>query len=314
MKIKQQEDAIFLLVMKLIQSFKDKPPWESVALYTRSVKTLWTQWPRLAIRDGLLQRRFEAANKKSTSWQVVMSFLVRFEFIKSVHGSMTGGHTGRRRTLAAIQSRAYWPCWVTDLDAFLRQREPCARYHREAISRHAGLQPTLVVEPLERVSIDITGPHNRSSRQKQYILTCVDYFSKWAEALPLKNHTATTVARAIMTHIFFRFGAPLQQLSDRAPEFQSELFSQLLKWMKIDKLSTTAYQLFTNEAVKKFHRTLNTTLEKVVSNTQRNWDDKLPAVMEAYRASLHETTGYSPNRLFLGRETRKPLDLVMGLP
>jgi len=87
-----------------------------------------------------------------------------------------------------------------------------------------------------------------------------------------------------------------------------------MKWMEIDKLRTTAYQPSTNGAVERFHRTLNTMLGKVVSDTQRDWDDKLPAVMAAYRASPHESTGYTPNRLFLGREVRMPLDLVMGIP
>ena len=36
--------------------------------------------------------------------------------------------------------------------------------------------------------------------------------------------------------------------------------------------------------------------------------------MTAYRASPHDSTRYSPNGLFLGRENRMPLDLVMGLP
>lgn len=36
--------------------------------------------------------------------------------------------------------------------------------------------------------------------------------------------------------------------------------------------------------------------------------------MAAYRASIHSATGYSPNRLFIGRGTRMPLDLVMGVP
>ena len=36
--------------------------------------------------------------------------------------------------------------------------------------------------------------------------------------------------------------------------------------------------------------------------------------MAAYRATSHESTGFTPNRLFLGRENRMPLDLVMGLP
>ena len=54
-------------------------------------------------------------------------------------------------------------------------------------------------------------------------------------------------------------------------------------------------------------------LGKVVSESQRDWDDKLPSVMAAYRASPHSSTGFTPNRLFLGRENRMPLDLVMGL-
>ena len=51
-------------------------------------------------------------------------------------------------------------------------------------------------------------------------------------------------------------------LSDRAPEFESELFQQLMRWMEIDKLRTTAYQPSTNGAVERFHRTLNIMLGK----------------------------------------------------
>ena len=314
LKAKQQEDRDISVMLELMQSSEVKPPWEAVALSSHNVKTFWAQWPRLVVKEGLLKRRFESADGKRVWWQVVMPASLRAEFIQIAHGGMTGGHFGRRRTAAAIQARAYWPSWMSDIQNFIRQCTPCARYHRGAIPRRIGLQPTLVGEPWERISVDITGPHPRSSRQNQYILTCVDHFSKWAEAVPLTNHTAVTVARALMTHVFSRFGAPLQLLTDRGSEFQSELFSQLMKWMEIDKLRTTAYQPSTNGAVERFHRTLNTMLGKVVSDSQRDWDDKLPAVMAAYRASPHEATGYSPNRLFLGREVRMPLDLVMGLP
>ena len=100
----------------------------------------------------------------------------------------------------------------------------------------------LVGEPFERVSIDITGPHPRSVKGHVFLLTVMDSCTKWAEAIPLRNHTAPTVAKALMTHVFSRFGMPLQLLSDRGPEFESELFQELCRWMEIDKVRTTAYR------------------------------------------------------------------------
>ena len=196
----------------------------------------------------------------------------------------------------------------------MRECEPCARYYRGKAPRKAGLQTPLVGEPWIRVSIDITGPHPRSSRSNQYILTLVDHFSKWAEAIPLRNHTAPTVARALMVHVFSRFGAPRQLLTDRGTEFESQLFQQLMQWMEIDKLRTTVFRPSCNGVAERFHRTLNSMLAKAVNESQRDWDERLPLVLAAYRATPHESTGMTPNKLFLGHEVRMPIDLVMGLP
>ena len=212
---------------------------------------------------------------------------------------------GLKKTKAAVQSRVYWPTWATDLAAFIRCCPNCARYHRGAVPRRAEMQTPLVGEPWERVSVDITGPHPKSSRQNSYILTVVCHFSKWGEAIALPNHTAPVVAKALVTHVFSRFGVPLQLLNDRGSEFESVLFAELVRWLEIDKIRTTAFHPSCNGVVERFHRTLN---------SQRDWDEKLPYVMAAYRASPHSSTGFSPNRLFLGRENRMPLDLVMGLP
>jgi len=53
-------------------------------------------------------------------------------------------------------------------------------------------------------------------------------------------------------------------------------------------------------------------LAKMIAENQRDWDRKLPAVMAAYRAARHSSTGFSPNLLVLGRENRAPVDLVLG--
>ena len=58
---------------------------------------------------------------------------------------------------------------------------------------------------------------------------------------------------------------------------------------------------------------------KVVTNlmasfchTQKEWDVNLPLLTLAYRSTIHEVTGYSPNYLMLGREVNLPLDIMVG--
>ena len=55
-------------------------------------------------------------------------------------------------------------------------------------------------------------------------------------------------------------------------------------------------------------------LGKVVSDSKRDWVERLLYVMDAYRASRHEATGFSPNLLVFGREERAPIDLLFGSP
>ena len=51
-------------------------------------------------------------------------------------------------------------------------------------------------------------------------------------------------------------------------------------------------------------------IAKAVDDNQHNWTDVLPHVMSAYRCAVHESTGYSPNYLFFGREVYTPIDLA----
>jgi len=310
----QKNDADVAFILNLMEKSTEKPPLEVVACQSEEVRVLWGMWPSLRVWNGSLQRRFVSVDGSTITWQVILPKQMRREFLSVIHGGMTGGHLARRRTAASIQARAYWPTWSTDLDMFLRECQPCAQYHKGSAPKKAHLRTPLVGEPWFRVSIDITGPHPRSSKSNQYILTLVDHFSKWAEAIPLRNHTAPTVARALMTHVFSRFAAPRQLLSDRGTEFESELFAELIKWMEIDKLRITAYHHSCNGTVERFHRTLNSMLGKAVKESQRDWDEKLPLDLAAYRATPHESTGMSPNKLFLGHEVRMPIDVVMGLP
>ena len=310
----QTREPGIAFVRDLVELGAQKRTWDVIAPHSRTVKVLWSFWPRLVVQDGILKRRFESLNGEDVVYQVIWPKTLQTELFQLLHARTFGGHFGYKKMAAAVQRRAYWPTWSSDLSTFLKRCEQCARYHRGKLPRQAQLQTPTVGEPLERVSIDITGPHPKSSRGNCYILTVVDHFSKWGEAIPIPNHTAQTVAKALMVHVFSRYGTPNQLLSDREAEFESQLFSQLTSWLGIDKPRTTAYKPSSNGVCERFYRTLNSMSGKVIAKTQRDWDQHLPFVMAAYRATTHDATGFTPNRLFLGREVRMPIDLAMGLP
>lgn len=51
-----------------------------------------------------------------------------------------------------------------------------------------------------------------------------------------------------------------------------------------------------------------------VDKSQNNWDEHLPQLASAIRSSVNRHTGFTPNKLMLGREVNVPTDLVFRPP
>jgi IS30 family transposase len=68
-------------------------------------------------------------------------------------------------------------------------------------------------------SIDICGPYPVTKRQNKYLLTFIEHFSRYPEAIPIPSQDAETVARALITQVFTRHGCPQVLSSDRGTNF-----------------------------------------------------------------------------------------------
>jgi len=215
---------------------EEKPPWEDMALCSAAAKSPWNQWERLLVQDEVLYRRFYSVDRTTAFLQLVVPFSHRKDFCKLAHEGLTGGHMRRGGTEAQARSRWYWPGWSDDVRQFVRTCGPCAQYHRGPPPMDSTNRWNVC-----RLSIDITGPFPPSSKGNVFMLTVMNHFTKWSEAIPLRKDTSPTMARALMTHVFNRLGMPLQVLSDRGPEFKGELFSELCRWMCIHKIRTSAH-------------------------------------------------------------------------
>ena len=145
--------------------------------------------------------------------------------------------------------------------------------------------------------------HGKGNR---YVLVIVDCFWRWTEACPLPNKTAVAVADAFFHLIICRFAMLAVIHSDQGREFENHLMQELLG---DHKSRTTSYHLASDGLVERFNRTL---LAMFAGEHRDDWDDLLPAVMMAYRSSVHESTGFSPYRLMFGEECILPIEV--GLP
>jgi len=57
--------------------------------------------------------------------------------------------------------------------------------------------------------MDIIGPISPpTSKGYRFILAIIDYFSKWAEAIPLKEVKTLDVIKFVKHHVLYHFGIP----------------------------------------------------------------------------------------------------------
>ena len=308
-----KEDLSLCHIQKWLRE-NQRPQWEEIRSHNAEVKAYANMWDRLSLRNGVICRSWYDEESQIDRYQKILPHSHRRSFVKQCHEGMNGGHMGQRRTMHTVQYRTYWKGWKTTVQEVLQQCEECQKYHRGKMPRQGNMQTMTMGAPWERIGIDITGPFPKSARGNRFMLTIVDHFSKWAEAFPISNHEATTVARVLIEQVIARFGVPLQILSDRGAEFESKLFAELCRVLGTDKIRTTAYKPSTNGMVERLHKSLNSMLAKCIDFQQRFWCEQTPIVMAAYRATRHEATGYTPNMLMFGRELSMPIDIVLGIP
>ena len=94
-------------------------------------------------------------------------------------------------------------------------------------------------------------------------------------------------------------------------EVDGSMMAEVCKLFGVTKLKTSPDKPSTSQ-VERFQKAMNAILAKTASEGQRHWDDQLLFVLAAYRATKHNSTGFTPNRLVLGKEVLAPIDVVYG--
>ena len=190
----------------------------------------------------------------------------------------------------------------------------CQRTSCKGRVKKAPLQKVPVITtPFYRIGIDLVGPIlPASSAGHKYILTLIDYASGFPEAIPLKNITSVDIAEALIS-IFSRVGIPKEILSDRGPQFMSDLMYQVHRLIGVKPLFTTPYHPAANGRVERQHSVLKAILKKLCMLKPTDWHRYLPAALFAMREMPSDSLGFSQFELLFGRQVIGPLAVLHDL-
>eukprot|EP00731_Ephydatia_muelleri_P016142 Em0009g566a len=208
-----------------------------------------------------------------------------------------------RATQKLITARFVWPGINSDVRRWARS---CVQCQRAKIQRHTSTPLSSFPNPDVRfdvVHIDLVGPLP-PSKGFTYLLTCVDRFSRWPEAIPLSQITAEAVAQAFLHGWISRFRVPSTIITDHGRQFESRLWGTLMAFIGSRRARTTAYHPQTNGMVERFHRQLKAALK--AQPQPDSWMDALPLVLLGIRTAVKEDLASTAAEMLYGTTLRLP--------
>ena len=117
-------------------------------------------------------------------------------------------------------------------------RHECQKRKRPAAYTRVPLQPSQVYGPFEKLGLDICGAYECDAHGMIYMLTIVDYCTKWSICIPLRNQKATRVAEVLMNYVFADYALPRVMITDQGSNFMSSVMDTLMKFLGREKTTS----------------------------------------------------------------------------
>jgi transposase InsO family protein len=116
--------------------------------------------------------------------------------------------------------------------------------------------------------------------------------------------TAEETAALYIKHVFAHFGLPTKVISDRDPHFMSKFIQAACKVTGINHAPSTAYHPRMDGQSERSNQWLETAIQFITDQKQKNWAPYLPIVQFAHNNWPSDTTRKSPFFLLMGFNPR----------
>ena len=292
----QEADSITSRVLQALSESQHRPQGHEWCQHPlRRYRQLW---PQLKIVDGVLCRQYTPGPTSDKVLIPVLPTSLRQVALNRNHDAPSAGHLGSDKTLERLRQEAYWVGMARDVNQHCRECTKCQQAKLPAPQK-APLTNVPIGRPWQMVAVDILEVP-LSFNNNRYLLVVQDYFTKWADAIPIPDQLAARIT-AELVRLFSIYGPPDILHSDQGRNFESTVLAETLQAFGVTKSRTTAYHPQCDGMVERFNRSLLQLLRAYVDK-EHDWERYLPLVLYAYRTSVHSSTGASPFTLMYGRQ------------
>jgi hypothetical protein len=229
--------------------------------------------------------------------------------LNDFHVGTCGGHMSGYATAQNILREGYfWPSIFKDCIRAVQKCHACQIYNHKSHAPPAPLHPVVSAGPFSKWGIEFMTCTPHSVGGMDTSLLSMDYFTKWAEAMPTFNNTRKTATLFVFNHIITHFGVPQAIVTDHGTHFHNHMMVELTTKLGLRHENSTPYYPQANGQVEATNKTLTTMLRRMIGIHKTNWHTLLFSVLWAYRTSVKTTTCFTPFHLVYGLEVVLPIE------
>ena len=126
------------------------------------------------------------------------------------------------------------------------------------------LHLVITVGPFAKWGIDFMTCNPHLAEEHAYIIVAMDYFTKWAEAMPTLAADGKTTTQFIFNHIIARFGIPQAIVTDHGSHFRHYMVAELTSKLGLRHEKSTPYYPQANGQVEAVKKVLVTMLQPTI--------------------------------------------------
>jgi len=226
------------------------------------------------------------------------------------HEMDLAGHFAARSSVIRAKTMFYSPTLNLDLTNLVSVCSTCCKKQRGINTKNNTPHSREAGYVGHYVNSDLVGPLKPGIHGFKYVCSLQDGFSRHIHLTPLKDKSALSVATALYDYGCM-WGFPDVYRTDNGTEFNNQTLIELCKLIQCQKVNIVAYNPQSNP-VERFHRDLGRMLRTLLPREENHWCTLLPTICSAYNSKVNNSTGHTPNLVFLGREVNLPNDFLVS--